>query len=161
MTSTNRLCLSFLLGVLAFPVVLAPDVMAGEEQRAPPEARTAGTLGPAVMRAISEIQEMMQPEDPDDEPDLEGAKEELDDLYERRFERMNDFEKQTVLNFYTNYWLTLENYPEAISTFEQLLAIEELREDTRLRTLRSLGQLTAAEERWRDSIKYNELWREA
>ena len=161
MTSTNRLCLSFLLGVLAFPVVLAPDVMAGEEQRAPPEARTAGTLGPAVMRAISEIQEMMQPEDPDDEPDLEGAKEELDDLYERRFERMNDFEKQTVLNFYTNYWLTLENYPEAISTFEQLLAIEELREDTRLRTLRSLGQLTAAEERWRDSIKYYELWREA
>ena len=85
----------------------------------------------------------------------------MDDLYERRFERMNDFEKQTVLNFYTNYWLTLENYPEAISTFEQLLAIEELREDTRLRTLRSLGQLTAAEERWRDSIKYYELWREA
>ena len=55
MTSTNRLCLSFLLGVLAFPVVLAPDVMAGEEQRAPPEARTAGTLGPAVMRAISAV----------------------------------------------------------------------------------------------------------
>ena len=113
------------------------------------------------MRAISEIQELMQPEDPDDEPDLEGAKIELDELYERRFERMNDFEKQTILNFYTNYWLTLENYPEAISTFEQLLAIEELREDTRLRTLRSLGQLTAAEERWEDSIKYYELWREA
>ena len=75
MTSTNRLCLSFLLGVLAFPVVLAPDVMAGEEQRAPPEARTAGTLGPAGMRAIIEILEMIQPEDPDDEPDLEGAKE--------------------------------------------------------------------------------------
>ena len=100
-------------------------------------------------------------DDPDDEPDLEGAKIELDELYERRFERMNDFEKQTILNFYTNYWLTLENYPEAISTFEQLLAIEELREDTRLRTLRSLGQLTAAEERWEDSIKYYELWREA
>ena len=113
------------------------------------------------MRAISEIQELMQPEDPDDEPDLEGAKIELDELYERRFERMNDFEKQTILNFYTNYWLTLENYPEAISTFEQLLAIEELREDTRLRTLRSLGQLTAAEERWADSINYYELWREA
>ena len=158
---TNRLCLSFLVGILAIPALHAPIVNAGEEQRAPPEARTAGTLGPQVMRAISEIQELMQPEDPDDEPDLEGAKIELDELYERRFERMNDFEKQTILNFYTNYWLTLENYPEAISTFEQLLAIEELREDTRLRTLRSLGQLTAAEERWEDSIKYYELWREA
>ena len=157
MKTNNKLCLSFLIGLLVLPIVPTSLVLAGEEQRAPPEARTAGTLGPAVMRAISEIQEMMQPEDPDDEPDLEGAKAELDDLYERRFERMNDFEKQTVLNFYTNYWLTLENYPEAINTFEQLLEIEELREDTRLRTLRSLGQLTAAEERWRDSIRYYEL----
>ena len=157
----NRLCLGFLFGILTIAALNTPIVNAGEEQRAPPEARTAGTLGPQVMRAISEIQELMQPEDPDDEPDLEGAKIELDELYERRFERMNDFEKQTILNFYTNYWLTLENYPEAISTFEQLLAIEELREDTRLRTLRSLGQLTAAEERWEDSIKYYELWREA
>ena len=160
MASNYRLCLSFLVGILSFPIMLGPMAMAGEEQRAPPEARTAGTLGPVVMRAISEIQELMLPEDPEDEPDLEAAKAELDDLYERRFERMNDFEKQTILNFYTNYWLTLENYPEAIGTFEQLLEIEELREDTRLRTLRSLGQLTAAEERWRDSIKYYELWRE-
>ena len=161
MRTNNKLCLSFLIGILILPILPVSFVLAGEEQRAPPEARTAGTLGPAVMRAISEIQELMQPEDPDDEPDLEGAKAELDELYERRFERMNDFEKQTVLNFYTNYWLTLENYPEAISTFEQLLEIEELREDTRLRTLRSLGQLTAAEERWRDSIRYYELWRES
>ena len=49
----------------------------------------------------------------------------------------------------------------AISTFEQLLEIEELREDTRLRTLRSLGQLTAAEERWRDRSDTMSLWREA
>ena len=102
MKTKNKLCLSFLIGILIAPI-LPELVLAGEEQRAPPEARTAGTLGPAVMRAISQIQEMMQPEDPDDEPDLEGAKAELDDLYNRRFERMNDFEKQTVLNFYTNY----------------------------------------------------------
>ena len=109
--------------------------LAGEEQRAPPVARTAGTLGTQVMRAITRIQELMTPEDPDDEPDLEAAKEELDELYERRFERMNDFEQQTTLNFYTNYWLTLENYPEAIKTFEQLLTIETLRDDSRIRTL--------------------------
>ena len=56
MTSKNKLCLSFLVGILAFPLLLGPLAIAGEEQRAPPEARTAGTLGPAVMRAISEIQ---------------------------------------------------------------------------------------------------------
>ena len=157
MKRTSGLKLCFLIAALFVPLIDAPIVSAGEEQRAPPEARTSGTLGPAVMRAITQIQEMMQPEDEEDEPDMEGAKAELDELYERRFERMNDFEKQTILNFYTNYWLTLENYPEAISTFEQILEIEDVREDTRLRTLRSLGQLTAAEERWRDSIKYYDL----
>ncbi|NKB31707.1 MAG: hypothetical protein GKR91_01240 [Pseudomonadales bacterium] len=160
MRMENKLKLSFLIAVLAIPVLPVQLALAGEEQRAPPEARTAGTLGPQVMRAISEIQELMNPEDEDDEPDLAAAKVELDELRERRWERMNDFEKQTLLNFYTNYWLTLENYPEAISTFEESLTIEELREDTRMRTLKSLGQLTAAEERWRDSIRYYEFWRE-
>ena len=56
MASNYRLCLSFLVGILSFPIMLGPIAMAGEEQRAPPEARTAGTLGPVVMRAISEIQ---------------------------------------------------------------------------------------------------------
>ena len=161
MTKTSKIKLGFLAVILAVPVLPQQIVLAGEEQRAPPQARTAGTLGPQVMRAISSIQELMQPEDEEDEPDLAAAKLELDELYDRRWERMNDFEKQTVLNFYTNYWLTLENYPEAINTFKQLLEIEALREDTRLRTLKSLGQLTAAEEIWQDSILYYELWREA
>lgn len=161
MKIVNKLKLSFLIALLALPALPVQIVLAGEEQRAPPEARTSGTLGPQVMRAISEIQEMMNPEDEEDEPDLVGAKAELDDLRERRWERMNDFEKQTLLNFYTNYWLTLENYPEAINTFKELLTIEELREDTRLRTLKSLGQLTAAEEVWDESIFYYEQWRES
>jgi tetratricopeptide (TPR) repeat protein len=73
---------------------------------------------------------------------------------------MNDFEKSTVLNFYTNYYLTTENYVEAVKIFEELLTIETLRTDTRLRTLRSLGQLYAAEENWQNSIRYYEEWRD-
>ena len=64
--------LGFLIVALAVPA-LPQLVLAGEEQRAPPEARTAGTLGTQVMRAITQIQEMMTPEDPEDEPDLDGA----------------------------------------------------------------------------------------
>ena len=156
----NKLKLSFLVSILAMPVWQSQYVFAGEEQRAPPEARSAGTLSEAVMRSVSEIQEMMNPEDATDEPDLEGAKRALDELYERRYERMNDFEKQTILNFYTNYFLTLENYPEAIRIFKQILTIEDLREDVRLRTLRSLGQLEAAEEEWRESVNFYQQWRD-
>ena len=142
---------------LSFSVFAAEDE---DGQRKPPEARTSGTLGPQVMRAISEIQEMMSPEDEEDEPDLAGAKVALDELYERRYERMNDFEKSTLLNFFTNYYLTTENYVEAVKIFEELLTIETLRTDTRLRTLRSLGQLYAAEENWQNSIRYYQEWRD-
>jgi tetratricopeptide (TPR) repeat protein len=157
--------LTFRRALVAFFVIapLSFATFAAEEEdgpRKPPEARTSGTLGPQVMRAITEIQEMMSPEDEEDEPDLEGAKLALDELYERRYERMNDFEKSTVLNFYTNYYLTTENYVEAVKIFEELLTIETLRADTRLRTLRSLGQLYAAEENWQNSIRYYEEWRD-
>jgi tetratricopeptide (TPR) repeat protein len=155
----NKLSLSFLIALLSVPVT-SQLVLAGEEQRAPPEARTAGTLSPQVMRAVSEIQEMMSPEDEGDEPDMEGAKLALDDLRDRRWDRMNDFEKSTVLNFYTNYYLSTEDYANALLIFEEMLTIEELREDTRLRTLRSLGQLYMAEERWQEAIGAYERWRE-
>ena len=69
----NQLKLGFLVAVLGVALLPLQYVIAGEEQRAPPEARTSGTLGPAVMRAISEIQELMQPEDEEDEPDLARA----------------------------------------------------------------------------------------
>ncbi|MEX0965005.1 MAG: hypothetical protein WDZ52_13295 [Pseudohongiellaceae bacterium] len=156
----NKLKQGFLVAVLSVALLPLQYVMAGEEQRAPPEARSAGTLSPVVMRAISEIQEIMQPEDDDEEPDYARAKIELDDLYERRYQRMNDFEKSTLLNFYTNYYLSTEDYPGAIGIFEQMLEIEELRADIRLRTHRSLGQLYASEENWQGSIDNYERWRD-
>ena len=106
----NKLKLGFLTAILSVTILPLQYVNAGEEQRAPPSARTSGTLGPAVLRAISGIQELLQPEDEEEEPDYEGAKAELDELRERRFERMNDFEKSTLLSFYTNYYLNTEDY---------------------------------------------------
>jgi hypothetical protein len=160
MTFRNKLKLGFLISILSVPMLLAQLALAGEEQRAPPEARSAGTLGQQVLRAISSIQGHMSPEDPEDEPDMVAAKEELDELYERRYERMNDFEKSTTLSFYTNYYLTNEDYINALRIFEEILTIETLREDQRLRTLRSLGQLYAAEEDWQGSIDNYVTWRE-
>jgi len=159
MRRLNKLRLCFLVAVLSAIMLPIQYVNAGEEQRAPPAARTSGTLGPAVLRAISEIQELLQPEDEEDEPDYAGAKAELDELRERRFERMNDFEKSTLLSFYTNYYLNTEDYIGAIGIFEEMLLIETLREDQRLRTHRSLGQLLASEEQWQGSIDNYQEWR--
>ncbi len=161
--SMNRM-LGLALALLPGLVLLLSQpgglALAGEEARPPPEARTADTLGPQVMRAISEIQELMAPEDPEEQPDMAQAKIELDELRERRWERMNDFEKSTLLNFYTNYYLAMEDFDGALRIFEEMLTIEQLREDTRRRTHRSLGQLYAAEENWQKSIDNYEAWRE-
>ncbi|MDP6651275.1 MAG: hypothetical protein QGF90_04050 [Gammaproteobacteria bacterium] len=102
----------------------------------------------------------MAPADENVEPDLVAAKQLLDELREQRFDRMNAFEKSTLLNFYTNYYLTLEDYQGAIAAFKEILTLDPLRQDTRLRTMRSLGQLYAAEEQWQDSIDKYEGWRE-
>ncbi len=111
-----------------------------DDQRPPPLLHNpGGQLSQSVMEAIIEVQELMSPEDRTIEPDLGAAKELLDALYADRFESMNDFEKSTVLNFYTNYHLANQDYPQALETFEQILTIESLNDSTRLRTLRSLG----------------------
>jgi tetratricopeptide (TPR) repeat protein len=54
----------------------------------------------------------------------------------------------------------MEDYPGAIGIFQQMLLIETLRADIRLRTHRSLGQLFASEEDWQGSIDNYEMWRE-
>jgi len=89
---------------------------------------------------------------------MERAKELLDELRDERYARMNDFERLTLLNFYTNYYLSLENYIEATNTFEQILTLEIIRPDIHQRTLRALGQLYAALENWDASINYYEQW---
>ena len=160
MKKVNKLTLTFLAALLAAPLFPQLASAGEEEQRAPPEARTAGTLSQQVMRAITEIQELMSPEDPEQEPNFTEAKILLDELRERRYERMNDFEKSTMLSFYTNYYLGIEDYVGAIGIFEETLTIEELRLDVRLRTLRSLGQLYAAEENWPKSVENYQAWRE-
>lgn len=145
---------------VAGEVVFSTSAYAQEEgRRQPPPTRSSDTLSERVFRAINQIQEMMNPEDQNTEPNLEGAKRELDNLNER-FDSLNDFEKATLLNFYTNYYLAVDDTQSALDTFERILEIENLRPDARLRALQSLGQLYASEENYQLAIQYLNEWRE-
>lgn len=125
--------------------------------RQPPPTRSSDVLSDRVFRVISRVQEMMNPED-DSEPEWERAKNELDGLNER-YDSLNDFEKATLLNFYTNYYLAQDMINEALSAFERMLTIEDLRVAQRTRALMALGQIYAGEERYQDSIDALEEWR--
>lgn len=141
--------------------VYAQQAAQGEQsgQRQPPPTRSSDTLSDRVYRSIAEIQGLMTPEDPTDEPDLVAAKRALDTLNER-YDSLNNFEKSTLLNFYTNYYLATDDIANAMATFERILQIVNLREEQRLRALLSLGQLYASEERYDDAIRTLGQWRE-
>lgn len=138
----------------------APAYAQEEEDgpRQPPPTRRSDTLSDRVYRVIAEVQELMNPTEEGVEPDLEAAKAELDELNER-YDSLNDFEKATMLNFYTNYYLGVDDIDNALRIFEQILTIEDLRPEQRLRSLQSLGQLYASEERFEDAIRTLEEWR--
>ncbi|MBJ54607.1 MAG: hypothetical protein CMQ46_05010 [Gammaproteobacteria bacterium] len=142
-------------------MMLATPAYAQEEDdgpREPPPTRRSDTLSDRVYRVIAEVQELMNPTEEGQEPDLAAAKRELDSLNER-YDTLNDFEKATMLNFYTNYYLGVDDIPNALATFERILTIEDLRPEQRLRSLQSLGQLYASEERYEDAIRTLEEWR--
>src|SRR5690606_38123235 len=148
-----------MMGLLASASMYSMAASAAEEEgrRAPPSTRSSEVLTERVFRAINEIQELMSPEQ--GEPDLVEAKEQLDELNER-YDRLNDFEKSTLLNFYTNYYLMTDNIPEALATFERILTIEGLRIESRQRALMSLGQLYMGEERFQEAIESFNRWRD-
>lgn len=146
-------------GVLVAGAAYSVDSFAADEPRAPPPTRTSDVLTERVFKSISEIQELMSPEDEADEPDYARAKIQLDELNER-YDRLNDFEKSTLLNFYTNYYLTTDQIDLALQTFEKILTIEELREESRLRALISLGQLYMGEDRFTEAIDSFNRWRD-
>jgi len=149
-----------LAGVLAGASVYSQNSFAADDdgQRKPPATRSSEVLSERVFKAINEIQEIMSPED-GSEPNYARAKEELDDLNER-YDRMNNFEKSTLLNFYTNYYLSTDNIEMALQTFEKILTLEDTREEVRLRALMALGQLYMGEERYDESIDAFNRWRD-
>lgn len=148
-------------GVLASASLYSLAASAAEEEgaREPPPTRSSDVLTERVFKQISEIQELMSPDDPNQQPDYARAKQLLDELNER-YDRLNDFEKSTLLNFYTNYYLNNDDIDMALQTFEKILTIEDLREDVKLRALMALGQLYSGEERFEESIDAFNRWRD-
>lgn len=119
----------------------------------PVDSGVTQTLGPRIAEGIAEIQGLMRGGE-DSEPDMERAK----GASGRALRTDERFREATLLNFYTNYYLSLENYIEATNTSEQILTLEIIRPDIHQRILRVLGQLYAALENWDASISYYEQW---
>ena len=150
-------------GLVACTAVYSSASFAADEEedgaRKPPPTRSSDVLTERVFNQVSEIQALMSPEEAGAEPDYEGAKVLLDEMNER-YDRLNDFEKSTLLNFYTNYYLSTDNVEMALQTFEKILTIENLRVEVQQRAMMALGQLYMGEERFEEAIEAYNRWRE-
>ena len=134
---------------LCFPTVVSAQDDEEEGRRPPPAARSAQTLSRPVYQRLEEIMELR------DEGDIAGADavlQELRDMYENG--RLNDAEELRLWQFYANFAALEENYEEAISYQERILAMDEdaLTPENRESTLFLMGQLKFAVEDYNGSI---------
>lgn len=114
----------------------------------PSPDRSSELLSAEVYRVISEVQKLFT-----DDRIPEGLAK-LNALYYEKFDGLSSFEQATVLNFYTNALLAYRMLPEATAAFEKILTVDNVREDIRLRALKSLGQLSAAQDEFADAVAY-------
>ncbi|OGT72692.1 MAG: hypothetical protein A3H44_06435 [Gammaproteobacteria bacterium RIFCSPLOWO2_02_FULL_57_10] len=115
-----------------------------------PEPQPA-TLSPRVYNIINEVQLRQQA------GQWEEALNEMNALY-AELDQLTPFEQATLLNFYTNTLTRLEMWQEAITAFNLILQVPELRPDLSARALLALGQLHAREGERVEGIAYLKEW---
>lgn len=109
------------------------------------------TLSPRVYNIINEVQLRQQA------GQWEEALNEMNALY-AELDQLTPFEQATLLNFYTNTLTRLEMWQEAITAFNLILQVPELRPDLSARALLALGQLHAREGERVEGIAYLKEW---
>lgn len=92
-----------------------------------------------------------------DEGDVKGGLEVLDSIKDRS-SSMNGYEIAMMHNFYGFIYYNENRLPDAIASFEKVVAEEEIPESLRLSTLFSLAQLSMANEDYQGTTKYLAQW---
>lgn len=145
--------LGALLAVLPLCLSISNSSFAQDEEegrRAPPEARSAQTLSRPVYQRLEEIMELR---DVGDTAGADAVLQELRSMYENG--RLNDAEELRLWQFYANFAALEENYEEAITYQERILAMDEdaVTPEIRESTLFLMGQLKFAVEDYNGSIE--------
>lgn len=79
----------------------------------------------------------------------------------KRADSMNSYERAMLWNFTAFIHYNLEQYPEAISYFEKVVAEDAIPESLQLSTLKSIAQLHMMQENYEQTIAYLDRWKAA
>ena len=71
---------------------------------------------------------------------------------------LTEYELQNVLNYIGFVHYNLENIPQAIATYEEMLRIPSIEEQIKKQTLYTMAQLLTMQEQYDDAIVTLEKW---
>lgn len=135
----------------ASPASVALSKNASTATESPQPEPATPNLSPRVYEVINEVQERQLA------GDWEAALNEMNALYSE-LDQLTPFEQATLLNFYTNTLTRLEMWQEAITAFNLILQVPDLRPDLSARALLALGQLHVREGERVEGIAYLKEW---
>ncbi len=139
------------LGPLGFSLLFSHEAVAAKEKRRKPPTRRSQSLSQKVYKKIEKAQNAIEAKE------FTKAKNVLDAL-KARYEKLNDFEKATLWNFYASLAYNLDDIPAVARAYKSLLSVPNLSPALEQSTLYGLGQIYFSQEKYRESMRILNIW---
>jgi tetratricopeptide (TPR) repeat protein len=121
-----------------------------DEERDSQKTKQAQAVSKEVYDRIQKAQELI---------DADNPKEALQMLESLKGKKgLTEYELQNVLNYIGFVHYNLENIPQAIATYREMLRIPSIEEQIKKQTTYTLSQLLTMEENYDEAIKTLETW---
>lgn len=145
---TLNLCVIFVGAVLATGSAYAQDDE--REKRDAQKTKQAQAVSKEVYDKIAKAQEQV------DAKDYQGALRALNNLYNP--DKLTEYEQANVLNYIGFIYYNMEDIPNAIRTYERMIAIPSLEPQMGKQTTYTLAQLYTMEEQYQKALNTLDKW---
>ena len=144
-----KICLVLLSGLLAFGTAVAQG--SGEASKDDDtKTKQAQAVSKEVYEKIQKAQEMV------DAKDYRGALDSLNRLYNP--DKLTEYEQANVLNYLGFVYYNMDDIPNAMRSFERLLAIPSLEPQLAKQTTLTMAQLYTMEEQYAKALSTLDKW---
>ena len=123
-----------------------------------PETRRIPGLNQSLNKELSEVQELVDPQEEGNKPDLPKALARLEDM-EKKLDSYNPYEQAQIFNFLANVHFQLDDMRKTIEYFEKVVANSpKIPTGLESSSWQILGKLHMQEEEWDQALKAFRNW---
>ena len=144
-------CFVLLVGLVAVRPVLAQEDESEAQRRSEAQkTKQAQAVSKEVYDRITKAQELV------DAKDYQGALRLLNNLYNP--DKLTEYEQANVLNYIGFVYYNMEDIPNAIKTYERMVAIPSLEEQMKKQVTYTLAQLYTMQEQYPKALSTLDKW---